>query len=582
MTKSKQDRRLLTPDKLKLIISLGMTHRYSAREIAARAQVSPSTVLRHLNKVELFRLTDDLPLRPEQEEELINSCYPNLKPSENYQPGCVSHARLVPDFRAYALRNLEEKVDLRQLYKEYRHEALEQQTSPFSLAYFYKRVQLELHEMKQEEPEVYLAYDYAFGEYVQLDFTGDSYKLSTLNGEIRCWIMVMTFPASYYTIAGFVTAQSTAEACRFVGEAFRYIGSFCVRIAKVDNARAFVDTHRGYEAVFNQNFERYMNTLGVCLDAAPCYRGQSKSAVELSVRLIQDLLIRNKTLREHFRKQRATISEHSAELMKSVEQEINLGPFRRSSEKTRSYLFVNFELPACRQLSSIPEYEGEPLTLKVPRSYLITVNNHRYSVPYAYAQKSVDVYVCNDFIVIKYQGVEIARHLRVDNDPGKTVALDHMPKAHQDILARNELLSDEAAILAQARQCDASLYRFCLRRIEYDRGRGLSNYKALRCCAGMINFFKKATRTELIPDCIDRLLNLDPVKWNTYMLEFLYRKACQEQAAFSRAQSSIPCFEQSSDDNPQPKAEDCAEKQKTGSARVELMKVGHKQAYLRK
>ncbi|WP_164954511.1 Mu transposase domain-containing protein [Succinivibrio dextrinosolvens] len=68
----------------------------------------------------------------------------------------------------------------------------------------------------------------------------------------------------------------------------------------------------------------------------------------------------------------------------------------------------------------------------VPQSYQIQINEHYYSVPYLYIGKRVDVYTSNDYIIVKYEGKEICRHLRTDGE-GRTVVDSHKPEAHQNI-----------------------------------------------------------------------------------------------------------------------------------------------------
>ncbi|WP_406030764.1 Mu transposase domain-containing protein [Succinivibrio sp.] len=44
---------------------------------------------------------------------------------------------------------------------------------------------------------------------------------------------------------------------------------------------------------------------------------------------------------------------------------------------------------------------GEPISVVVPGSYMVTVQAHQYSVPYLYIKKRVDIYLTNDLVIIK-------------------------------------------------------------------------------------------------------------------------------------------------------------------------------------
>lgn len=91
----------------------------------------------------------------------------------------------------------------------------------------------------------------------------------TYNGQIKCWIMVITWPTSYYAYAEFVTGQTTAESCRVISNSIRYWGNRIPLVAVTDNAKAFVITHKGSHVELNAAFTDFMSRLSICVDAAP-------------------------------------------------------------------------------------------------------------------------------------------------------------------------------------------------------------------------------------------------------------------------------------------------------------------------
>ena len=111
-----------------------------------------------------------------------------------------------------------------------------------------------------------------------------------------------------------------------------------------------------------------------------------------------------------------TIDEHSKFLQQKINEKINQGPFRNSIDKTRSFLFYTYELPEASEVKNIPDYAEKTATVIVPNSYLIRVAEHEYSVPYTYIKKPVDVFVTNDYVIFKFEGKEVARHLRNDSE----------------------------------------------------------------------------------------------------------------------------------------------------------------------
>ena len=354
------------------------------------------------------------------------------------------------------------------------------------------------------------------------------------------------------------------------------MGNFVPEFVKVDNARTFVTDHKhGQEAVYNKNFEAYMNSMGICMDAAPCYRGQSKSAVEYGgVRLIQKLMKSNASL---FYKPK-TLKQHSEALQQLIETEINLGPFRKCSDRTRTFFFNNYELPECRHLDKIPDFLGETRTYKVPRSYLVNIEGHQYSVPYNVAGKEVQVCLTNDLVIFYFEQQEIARHLRQDNKPGKTIDPMHRPPAHQEIIAKDNLLRDEEALLNLAKACHPKVYEFCLRRLEYERGKGVSTYNAMKSCHAIIRFYQQSSKPDLVVKGIQQMLNMPSEKWNSYVLKQLYTR---ELDAFVAAPQQLELLFPKTEKT-EPAAGQSPVSQIPGDEQpVELMKVGNDKAFLR-
>ena len=255
--------------------------------------------------------------------------------------------------------------------------------------------------------------DHPYGEEIQVDFTGDTYMVQTFNGKIKCWIMVLSFPASYYTYGGIVTSQSTAETCRVIGDAVKYFGNIFPDLLYCDNASAMVTSHKGTSIVFNKNFKYFMTGLGVAVNAAPPRCPQHKSCVEESVKLVEIRVGKNEQFINGLTDVK-TISDHSIVLQNYIECEINKKEFKKDALKTREFLFNTYEKPKLKHIHHIPEYIDDIRYMCVPASYHLSINEHWYSVPYQYIKSYVDVFVTNDLITIKYKGAVIAEHCRCD------------------------------------------------------------------------------------------------------------------------------------------------------------------------
>lgn len=518
-----KDRRYLAPNVIKMICTLRSSNSNSARSSAYHVGVCVNTVNKMCARMAFLGLTA-AEVNAMEDNELIAKFYPDTSPCRNKVPNSVDkNNKLVPDIELYAKLMIERKLRRHEVYSMYREKTFNQSYEPISIGYFYKLLSDKLSELLKKD-DSYLIQEFKYGSEFQIDFSGDTYELNTYNGRIKAWLMVIAWPASYYAYACFVTAQSTAESCRGIAQAISFFGNRAPLIATVDNAKCFVTKHAGSTVIFNDVFCSFMTSLGICINANPPRHPQGKSAVEYSVRLIQDLCSKYE-IRADFNC-RKTIIEHSQYLQQMVDKHINQGPFRKSIEKTRAYLFSNYELPNTQAVTKIPEYYQEVISVTVPRSYHLNVQNHLYSVPHIYIGKEVDVYLSNDYVVVKFEGKEIARHMRTDNTEGKTTVTEHMSKAHQEIIADSKSDSSPEAILNKAKQLDSvGLYQFCVRRIALAGENRCLIPNAIKCCKGVINFFEKNSHRELVSKSCLSVLKYPEKMWNT---EIVRREFIQE------------------------------------------------------
>lgn len=517
--KHQRDNRVLDVNKLRLICTLLKVKKNSQRKIAEQAGSSQPTVHKIYKALRNLSIEQRNNLESISNSELLVLLYPelgNTQPAQ--QNGVVKNNKYVPNFDNLAAEMVEKRISKQEVYEEYIKKVKELNVEPFTLSYVYRKLEESLKKINDENPDYYFIQNFNYGEQMQADFTGDKYKLKTHNGEVECWILVLTFPASYYCYAGFVTAQSTMESCRVISDAIRYFGNRVPQIIVSDNAKCFVTSHQGSQYVLNRSFENFIADLGICFLPTPVRKPQDKSSVEYSVRLIQNCLKKN-----HISFDTAdTIAGHSACLQRIVERFINQAPFRKDVIKTREFLFNNYERSCLKQISFIPEYMHECKTLIVPRSYHITVEEHRYSVPYQYIKKLVDVFLLDDHVLIKYQGKVIAKHLRNDSK-GTTTVLDHMPKEHQEITKANEILKTPTEILEHASMLGEEVYGFCRARLDLVATHPqtyLSN--ALTSCRAVIRFYETEEYKELVLEAFKMVLQLPTDQWRVSEIKKIY------------------------------------------------------------
>lgn len=255
-----------------------------------------------------------------------------------------------------------------------------------------------------------------------------------------------------------------------------------------------------------------------------------------------------KTIKTTFSKNQRTIAEHNKLLMQKVDELINQGTFRRSQKITRDYLFKTHEYPALTVARKIPYYVGDAISVVVPNSYMVTVNNHEYSVPYLYIGKRVEIYTVNDYVLVKYEGKEIACHLRIDGI-GQSVKNEHRPQVHQEIVRKNSLYKSTDDVLRVSSGLDEGLYLFCKNRISRDKNKGEQETITISACRSVINAYKKSISKPLFSEACVSILQQDPSKWNYYELKKVFAEVLKEYSNKKSIEHQLEIFRTSEKDD---------------------------------
>ena len=516
-----QESNYLPVNKIKLICINLLASNYSHRYIAKLANVSPTTVNRIYEKCLALKITDSKVINNMSPREVYDTFY--LKESKQ-RPGSTD--KLIPNYSEEVGTMIEKKINIKERYAEYKEEAITQGKKPLSISYYSAQIKREKDSIDANDPDYYYAQDFPYGVYCEADFTGDKYAVNTYNGIIYCYIHVVCFPASYWCYAEFVSRQSTEESCRVMSDLCIYLGNRHPCIIVIDNALCWVMKHRRHaEAIINPSFANHMQGLGICVEAAPPYAPKRKSAAEHAVNMTQRHL---SSFKDEFSKNQRTLAEHNKRLQEIINEHINRGPFRNSTTKTREFLFRTYELPKLASCQKIPVYEGDSLRpQKVKPSYHVIVNEHEYSVPYLYISKYVDIFVSVDYVIIKYEGKELARHLRHDG-PGKTTVDSHKPELHQKIDRQNRIYNTPEDALNISKSLNDGLHRFCESKVKIDRENGVSEKNTIKTCRAVINAYKRSVYKNLYAEACIRVLNLPSFKWNSYVVQDTYTEIITE------------------------------------------------------
>lgn len=110
---------------------------------------------------------------------------------------------------------------------------------------------------------------------------------------------------------------------------------------------------------------------------------------------------------------------------------INGKPFQKR-EYSRSFVYLNEELPCLRPLPEFPYEFAEWKKAIVNYNYHISFEKNFYSVPYRFLREKVDVRASRKMIEIYHHGSRIASHPRLNGVVNQYSTIeDHMPDHHK-------------------------------------------------------------------------------------------------------------------------------------------------------
>lgn len=483
--------RIISVTKLRQILSLIFIN-YSYSSIVKKCKIAKSTIEKYkkiLSKSEIRCLDDIIHAT---DEELVNLVFGNKAKLEKraYKsfikiikkiPSIYKKDYLKIDAEKYLEKLLSDPfIYISDLYKDYVNDAIVQNKSNYKSTTFRKVIKEELLKIKIKKISMHRQHKY--GDELELDWCGQTIKILSDEGKIKkYYVLVLTWATSYYCFATLVEDLTTANAVNGVREGLKYFG-VKPNILLVDNAKALVIKHKfGHEALINDSFNNFSKKCSIIVNANNPGRANEKSAVEHSVRMIQERVL-------HKLGKNLSLENAKIQLQSLTNKYINDAPFRMSQTITRTYLFENFEKKASRKVFNIPEYCTFISNRKVSKEYHIKVLGNYYSAPSEYTGSFVDVEVTDKVVKIFHQNKEIAVHCVEKEEQGKYITNPkHMPENHRSILYKDCLFSDPKHTFLLVRGLSHEVLAFCL--VFFNSKHSFSEIR--KACAYVIKRYKQ-------------------------------------------------------------------------------------------
>ncbi len=173
---------------------------------------------------------------------------------------------------------------------------------------------------------------------------------------------------------------------------------------RIDNLKTGVASGAGATAVLNRAYEIFGRTCGFEIDPCRARKGSDKGKAERTVRTFRG------SYGEIFRRGAGSMEELQALL--DAEGELLLDRLDCPVTGTSVRAAWEAERRLLQPLPTMSEPFDVVVTRKVQRDCLISFEGRRYSVPFAWVGRQVDVWGTLNHVVIRGEGVEIARHAR--------------------------------------------------------------------------------------------------------------------------------------------------------------------------
>ena len=269
------------------------------------------------------------------------------------------------------------------------------------------------------------------GETMEDDCIGDTLKVydSANCCEIPAYIFVAVLPCSLYGYAEAFPDMKSNHWIEAHVHAYSFFGGV-TRILVPDNLKTGVIKNTRTELILNRSYHEMAEHYGTAIIPARPVKPKDKPNAEGTVKVLETWILAALRNRKFF-----TFQELNKAIHKKLE-EFNAKPFQKK-KGSRLSAFLEEERDFLMPLPASPYETAVWSTATIQPDYLITVGNCKYSVPYEFIGKKVDIRAAENSIEVFYHGDRIASHVRKMYAPEPIYLPEHMPENHRKFLEYN-------------------------------------------------------------------------------------------------------------------------------------------------
>lgn len=343
-----------------------------------------------------------------------------------YPERATNEGRKLPDFEYIYKELARPGVTLSLLWAEYCTKCEQENTIPYQHTQFYEK-----YHAYAASKKATLRIKRKPGEIMEVDWAGDSLKVYDIAAgmEVKAYIFVACLPCSMY---GYAEAFPDMKSNHWIAAHVHAYSCFggVTRILVPDNLKAGVIKNTRTELILNRSYYEMAEHYGTAIIPARPIRPRDKPNAEGTVKVIETWILAALRDRKFF-----AFEDLNKAILEKLD-EFNAKPFqKRKGSRLSAFLEEEKEF-----LMPLPASQYETAvwsTATIQHDYLITVADCKYSVPYEFIGKEVDIRATENSIEVFYHSNRIASHVRMKYSLDPIYTPEHMPENHRGYLAYN-------------------------------------------------------------------------------------------------------------------------------------------------
>lgn len=269
------------------------------------------------------------------------------------------------------------------------------------------------------------------GETMEVDWVGDTLTVCDIasGSDIPAYVFVAVLPCSLYGYAEAFPDMKSNHWIEAHVHAYSFFGGV-TRILIPDNLKTGVIKNTRTELILNRSYREMADHYNTAIIPARPLSPKDKPNAEGTVKVIETWILAALRNRKFF-----SFEELNAAIREKLE-EFNAKPFQKK-KGSRLTAFLEEEKDFLMPLPASLYETAVWSTATIQPDYLITVGNCKYSVPYEFIGKKVDIRATEKSIEVFYHNNRIASHVRRAYSPDPVYIPEHMPENHRKYLGYN-------------------------------------------------------------------------------------------------------------------------------------------------